>query len=168
MSRTKGFKYKKSICIVMLEIIMVIFFFFFFQAEDGIRDGTVTGVQTCALPILAILLRSVSRNATAITDALDAANIRYVIVGMNNLFDTHEAHAARELFYYMAGRTASNATTVFDAWTNANLGLVPADLKSAIANVTKSRAALENPTERFGFYSIQRTFTSFLDQAGVR
>src|SRR3989338_2770983 len=24
----------------------------FFQAEDGIRDGTVTGVQTCALPIL--------------------------------------------------------------------------------------------------------------------
>src|SRR5579862_4565328 len=26
--------------------------FCFFQAEDGIRDGTVTGVQTCALPIL--------------------------------------------------------------------------------------------------------------------
>src|SRR5207248_5538618 len=28
-------------------------FFFFFQAEDGIRDRTVTGVQTCALPIFA-------------------------------------------------------------------------------------------------------------------
>src|SRR3989449_9815569 len=27
------------------------FFFFFFQAEDGIRDVAVTGVQTCALPI---------------------------------------------------------------------------------------------------------------------
>src|SRR6266516_2291167 len=27
------------------------FFFFFFQADDGIRDRTVTGVQTCALPI---------------------------------------------------------------------------------------------------------------------
>src|SRR5687767_15378296 len=27
------------------------FFFFFFQAEDGIRDKLVTGVQTCALPI---------------------------------------------------------------------------------------------------------------------
>src|SRR5258708_32060157 len=27
-------------------------FFFFFQAEDGIRDDLVTGVQTCALPIL--------------------------------------------------------------------------------------------------------------------
>src|SRR2546427_340301 len=31
------------------------FFFFFFQAEDGIRDLTVTGVQTCALPILVVL-----------------------------------------------------------------------------------------------------------------
>ena len=28
---------------------------FFFQAEDGIRDSPVTGVQTCALPILAQL-----------------------------------------------------------------------------------------------------------------
>src|SRR6266853_4610332 len=36
---------------------MSIFFFFFFQAEDGIRDLTVTGVQTCALPILAEELR---------------------------------------------------------------------------------------------------------------
>src|SRR2546426_9247380 len=32
---------------------MIVFiFFFFFQAEDGIRDYKVTGVQTCALPIL--------------------------------------------------------------------------------------------------------------------
>src|SRR5437870_12147561 len=30
--------------------------FFFFQAEDGIRDGHVTGVQTCALPILRRIL----------------------------------------------------------------------------------------------------------------
>jgi len=29
----------------------VMCFFFFFQAEDGIRDVAVTGVQTCALPI---------------------------------------------------------------------------------------------------------------------
>src|SRR3712207_7172087 len=30
---------------------MYFYFFFFFQAEDGIRDIGVTGVQTCALPI---------------------------------------------------------------------------------------------------------------------
>src|SRR2546430_15149101 len=32
-------------------------FFFFFQAEDGIRDLTVTGVQTCALPISVVGVR---------------------------------------------------------------------------------------------------------------
>src|SRR5699024_11778029 len=31
---------------------LVFVVFFFFQAEDGIRDRNVTGVQTCALPIL--------------------------------------------------------------------------------------------------------------------
>src|SRR5262249_56716499 len=31
--------------------------FFFFQAEDGIRDWSVTGVQTCALPICAIAVK---------------------------------------------------------------------------------------------------------------
>src|SRR5690625_5411134 len=49
---------------------------FFFQAEDGIRDGHVTGVQTCALPIsipneklLAVLGKS-----TTLLDAFKAAN----------------------------------------------------------------------------------------------
>ena len=32
-------------------IIQFFLYFFFFQAEDGIRDYKVTGVQTCALPI---------------------------------------------------------------------------------------------------------------------
>src|SRR5438876_7024793 len=39
-------------------------FFFFFQAEDGIRDGRVTGVQTCALPIYGDrLLENIAANA---------------------------------------------------------------------------------------------------------
>src|SRR3989441_11173445 len=33
----------------------ILFSFFFFQAEDGIRDKLVTGVQTCALPILILV-----------------------------------------------------------------------------------------------------------------
>src|SRR5256885_17132261 len=35
-------------------------FFFFFQAEDGIRDYKVTGVQTCALPILDIFCENIA------------------------------------------------------------------------------------------------------------
>src|SRR6266540_4638504 len=37
---------------------LILFFFFFFQAEDGIRDRDVTGVQTCALPISTPAARS--------------------------------------------------------------------------------------------------------------
>src|SRR5829696_4539685 len=38
--------------------------FFFFQAEDGIRDWSVTGVQTCALPISGVLTGTVRDAAT--------------------------------------------------------------------------------------------------------
>src|SRR5688572_31125577 len=39
-----------------LKAVEIMFSIFFFQAEDGIRDLTVTGVQTCALPISAVLV----------------------------------------------------------------------------------------------------------------
>src|SRR5207244_9886079 len=48
------------------------FVFFFFQAEDGIRDDLVTGVQTCALPIYTARSSSASdafRTATAFSGA---------------------------------------------------------------------------------------------------
>src|SRR5690606_40529915 len=42
-----------SLSLTMIaESFSTVFVFFFFQAEDGIRDFHVTGVQTCALPIL--------------------------------------------------------------------------------------------------------------------
>ena len=40
-----------SVVVVVFVVVGVVFVFFFFQAEDGIRDVAVTGVQTCALPI---------------------------------------------------------------------------------------------------------------------
>src|SRR2546425_6814101 len=45
-----------------------IFSFFFFQAEDGIRDKLVTGVQTCALPISPPTSRSGSTSSTSSRD----------------------------------------------------------------------------------------------------
>src|SRR5438876_3292745 len=43
--------YVVYLVVFLYTFLFVFFFFFFFQAEDGIRDGRVTGVQTCALPI---------------------------------------------------------------------------------------------------------------------
>src|SRR5256886_3844159 len=45
-----------GVCVILIRYLRSVvpdFLFFFFQAEDGIRDLTVTGVQTCALPICA-------------------------------------------------------------------------------------------------------------------
>src|SRR5436309_10554780 len=49
---------------------------FFFQAEDGIRDFHVTGVQTCALPIL----RGAKQSQKDVLGTIDDANLRIYIV----------------------------------------------------------------------------------------
>src|SRR5437762_9863642 len=43
-------------------------FFFFFQAEDGIRDTSVTGVQTCALPISLVRSYLKAHDLTSVDD----------------------------------------------------------------------------------------------------
>ena len=55
----------------------ILLFFFFFQAEDGIRDIGVTGVQTCALPICRLdkIQLEDGRNKT-ISNRDDAAGYR--------------------------------------------------------------------------------------------
>src|SRR5258707_8271094 len=53
------------------------YFFFFFQAEDGIRDIGVTGVQTCALPICTI------GGALIIPIPLDRTNVAVAFVVEN-------------------------------------------------------------------------------------
>src|SRR3972149_7565150 len=45
-----------TLCCCGLQEAVIYIFIFFFQAEDGIRDLTVTGVQTCAFPISPIQL----------------------------------------------------------------------------------------------------------------
>src|SRR5438034_2598806 len=62
--------------------------FFFFQAEDGIRDHCVTGVQTCALPICAAGVR------TRLVRRDGAPNSDYVEV----IFDTYHDHIGRLFF----------------------------------------------------------------------
>src|SRR5690348_18383403 len=50
-------------------------FFFFFQAEDGIRDGRVTGVQTCALPISGVEGLAARAADRANGEGLDAGTV---------------------------------------------------------------------------------------------
>jgi DNA helicase-2/ATP-dependent DNA helicase PcrA len=129
------------------------------------EDDTERGISWSDM---AVLLRSVKANAEPITRAFDAAHIPYVIVGMNNLFGTAEAEAARQLFYFMAGRPTVNAATLEASWLQSDIGLTPGELRQAITTAQTARSSYDNPTERFGFYSIQRTFQTFLEEAGIR
>src|SRR5260370_19419324 len=56
------------------------FFFFFFQAEDGIRDSSVTGVQTCALPISFIMPERVAKTDPfkQITEYIGSGPMRFM------------------------------------------------------------------------------------------
>lgn len=117
---------------------------------------------------MAILLRSVANNGGPIIEALNRHEIPCVVVGMNTLFQTDEAQATRELFYFYAGRSGVTEESVFTAWTRADLGFTENDLRTAISDVATARAVLENPGERYGTYSIQRSFLRFIETAGLK
>src|SRR5260221_8250416 len=53
--------------------------FFFFQAEDGIRDHCVTGVQTCALPISLTALGALSGTAALAQDGFPSKPITILV-----------------------------------------------------------------------------------------
>ena len=59
--------------LLMRVFLLCVFFFFFFQAEDGIRDWSVTGVQTCALPIFYEF--ACTHVPRAMADCLDKAGV---------------------------------------------------------------------------------------------
>src|SRR3712207_5237007 len=66
-------------------VLCSLFFFFFFQAEDGIRDIGVTGVQTCALPI-SFGLTGRGGNGTGGSDGYVAS--KHGVVGLMRTFAT--------------------------------------------------------------------------------
>src|SRR5690625_6825514 len=53
----------------------MLLYIFFFQAEDGIRDGHVTGVQTCALPISTAKLFGKELHKYTIDEAIKDKNV---------------------------------------------------------------------------------------------
>src|SRR5208282_6448063 len=119
--------------------------FFFFQAEDGIRDATVTGVQTCALPISTpgVELPALRADAAAaIGVCAQAAAAHPEIAHYTALLARAEAAAGRMDEAYAHFRKAADAG---DARAMYSLGLMletgdhaPKDLKAAYALYEKA------------------------------
>src|SRR5437763_5056509 len=71
--------------------------FFFFQAEDAIRDTSVTGVQTCALPILRPALdRSSEHLGSRCTPTTPADRLQPVMVGASRATTIHSLARGRD------------------------------------------------------------------------
>jgi DNA helicase-2/ATP-dependent DNA helicase PcrA len=139
------------------------------QALRGVTVKEGDGHRGISWSDMAVLLRSVKRNGEAITDALRDAGIPFVVVGMTNLFGAAEAEAARQLFYFMAGRDGVDEAAVERAWTDASVGVRETHLARALANAAAARKSLTEPDQkRWGLYSIQRLFLGFLEDAGIR
>src|SRR5229473_6708778 len=96
------------------------FFFFFFQAEDGIRDKLVTGVQTCALPISAAW----SERALAWNESCRTLGERLKL-GALRASSVDSSAGAVQLMHEEA------ATTIALAPAGGNLGFVRSRLRTA-------------------------------------
>lgn len=136
------------------------------QLGASFRDSPDEAPRGLAFNDMAILVRT-RLLMPAIVGALEQAEIPYIVAGVSSsLFDAAEAIAARELFYFLAGR--SDEASLRKAWKGADLGLSKADLDRGMAAASEDRAAIEDGSGRFGVYNLQRSFLRFLDAIQVR
>ena len=115
---------------------------------------------------MAVLLRSVKSNGAVITKALKDADIPFVVTGLANLFETDEACAARDLFYFIA-REAPNEQELRQSWENASLGITKRNMDKALRYAKEIHDKLY--TEEGGNPpSIQSLFLRFLELIQLR
>src|SRR2546430_8148080 len=116
------------------------FFFFFFQAEDGIRDLTVTGVQTCALPI--------SNGTTSVAPIRGCSPVCRER-SMRSVATRMAANAASTLASGGATNVNTERLWAASAWTSSSL--TPGTPVSAVRSASMVAAFL--PSEKLGTHS---------------
>jgi len=137
------------------------------RALHGIAFTEGDTARGMAWSDMAVLLRSVRRDGASIMAALESAGIPYIITGMDNLFQKPEAEAARQLFYFLAGRIDEGELARF--WRDAQLGITPTSLKAAITAAADARRTMKNAdVGQFKVYNLQRQFIGFIENVGLR
>jgi len=112
----------------------------------------------------AVLLRSVKRSAGPIVEEFRRRGIPFVVTGLNNLFDHPEILAAVSIFKFVVGQI--DKADLKSAWQAADLGISGKDLDRAVQRLDEARRF--DPNQRWGTYSIQRVFQSFLETIQLR
>lgn len=118
----------------------------------------------------AVLLRSVRNDAPQILSALDVAGIRYIVGGMNGLFDTAEIQAMRAAFFFLADFAPNDGhpitkTQLGTILTQAGLGLSTKQVAAGIEflEVTKNKIGQEMDAKLY----LQRVYLDFLEAIGL-
>src|SRR5256885_13817204 len=128
--------------------------FFFFQAEDGIRDYKVTGVQTCALPIL---LKILLENGGLMAWLLLGLSAVVIVVLIERLLHYHRAQINSEEFLNGV-RNVLKRDNVVEALSicDATPGPVARLVKTAILNRDRGRDGVRDALEESGLLEVPR------------
>src|SRR5438552_5901703 len=118
----------------MCQAVSAIYCLFFFQAEDGIRDDLVTGVQTCALPISGSTFKVV-----VVSAALNEQLVR--------LSDTYDCEHGR---FYFAGRTLHDHES-YGVLSVENIITKSSNIGAAKIGIKLGEARLYDYMRNFGF-----------------
>ncbi|WP_250290927.1 ATP-dependent DNA helicase [Frankia sp. CiP1_Cm_nod1] len=113
---------------------------------------------------MAVLFRSVAKDADPLVAELKRRDIPYVIKGLARLFDAPEIQACVTAFSYIIGE--SGADDVRDSWNAADIGLDAADLTAGLKVLDEAKNW--QPGARWGSYTLQRTYLDFLEAVGLR
>lgn len=124
-------------------------------------DGAPRGL---AWSDMAVLYRSVAKDADPLVEELKARGIPYVVKGLNRLFEAPEIRACVTSFRYVMRQAEERE--VHAAWQAADLGLNDAALAAGIRVLEDARDW--KASERWATYNIQRTYLDMLEVMGLR
>jgi DNA helicase-2/ATP-dependent DNA helicase PcrA len=103
------------------------------------------------------------KKADAIINTLQAAQIPFIVSGVNNLFQKPEVNAARAVFLYLNRQL--DRDTLKHIWNSLSNKVSDSKLNDAINYLDKNRPGPKTYYERF---NLQAIFQDFLDKAGIR
>src|SRR5207245_4317116 len=141
-------------CAIAAWLPMCRLFVFFFQAEDGIRDATVTGVQTCALPISTYLdqpfnFENIQDTLVRNSQVFTGEKIRVIFDSIDKLATKIPQKDFVKSFTELAGKLKDSGATLI---VTVDISELPTDLAGSLTDMADCVADLSkddsDPTER--------------------
>jgi DNA helicase-2/ATP-dependent DNA helicase PcrA len=128
------------------------------------RDGPDGERRGLSWSDVAVLYRSVAKDAGPLVAELKRRNIPYLVKGLNRLFDADEIQAVVGIFRYVVRQV--DTTALRNLWETANLLPDPAKWRAAVAVLDTGRDFGRGA--RWGTYNIQRLYLDFLAALELR